>query len=233
MTKLALVTEGKTDQIVLRNLLSQYFNDLSPTDFQGIQPYSDKTSGNTEGGWLQVYKWCLSNPPDLRKQLYGNGLFRTSTSPNYQAIIVHLDGDLCDKAEFQTLSDVAHDEFDLTQTKERGDYLKETLNTWLQVDEDEKITFATAIESIETWLLAGLNNDEDNPEADKQAEEKLLALYKKIQGKRAQQGQKQLKKDSKTYQKLSDEACKNVEHIVTSCSHFSKLCQEINRFLGE
>ncbi|SEH07574.1 hypothetical protein [Candidatus Venteria ishoeyi] len=213
--------------------MSATFTELQPEQLIGIQPNSDNTSanGDEEGGWLQVYKWCLNNPPALRKRLYGSGLF--TTSPAYSALVLHLDGDLCGKAELHAVSqEVNPENFDLQQASGRGAYLRAVLQNWLQAEDDENLIFSLAIEAIETWLLAGLDTQREYPENAQNPEAILLPLYQHLQGKRAQKKQKKLQKNEKTYQKLSHEAAKNTAHIAASCPHFAKLCQQLQPFLS-
>ena len=189
----ALVTEGKTDQIVLSTLLSQVFSSCNDSDFKNVQP-SDNTSNdiNSEGGWWQVRKWCLKKPPALRRALFSGGLF--ATSPPYKALIIHLDGDLCDKAEFKNTHTLDEANFNLQQAAGRGQYLAAVLHSWLQTEAKEPIIFVLAIEAIETWLLAGLTDDLADIENNRDPEQTLLSVLKSAD--KAQAPQKKLRKNT-------------------------------------
>jgi hypothetical protein len=236
----ALVTEGKTDQIVLSTLLSQTFLNCDRNAFQYLQPNIDNTNKETtsEGGWRQVNLWCLRNPPAVRQALFKDGLFTTTlSSTTYKALIIHLDGDLCDKADFKDSHTLNEADFDLQQVEGRSQYLSAVLQHWLNTEIEEPIIFALAIESIETWLLAGLGHDLQDIENDRDPEQTLLSLLKEDKrplGKVAQASQKTLKKTKtpEQYKKLSNQAAKNIDQIKASCPHFSNLCDQIAPFIN-
>ena len=58
-----LITEGETDQVVLKNILIGYFNDVDLT-VRALQPSFDATDASQMsafGGWYNVFKYCESD----------------------------------------------------------------------------------------------------------------------------------------------------------------------------
>ncbi|MCB9230747.1 MAG: phage tail protein [Bacteroidia bacterium] len=60
MTTIGLITEGPTDQVVIENILTGYFNNYDIL-FQELQPLRDETNRVSEiGGWTKVLEYCKS-----------------------------------------------------------------------------------------------------------------------------------------------------------------------------
>ena len=63
MTSFGLITEGITDQIVIENILSGYFNNPDVI-FRPLLPLRDETDKNrieNYGGWTLVFEYCGSS----------------------------------------------------------------------------------------------------------------------------------------------------------------------------
>jgi len=220
--QIGLVCEGITDHIALKELLPAAINELRSGDFIDIQPNPDRTAvgADPDGGWTKVLKWCLSNPPILRRQLYiGGGLFEVEdNSCGIYAIIVQIDSDICERSDFQNKSHVDPSKFDLGDPSGRGEYVRRSLHEWLwpdgNVDDDLSWTIvSSAVESVESWLVAGLLPNK-NPETIRNP-----AACLKIRN-----------KTKNKYIKLARRAAPNVERIVERCKSFSTLverCAEI------
>ncbi len=136
------IAEGITDQIVIENILTGYFNpDL---DINWLQPRKDETDINRSsnyGGWTQVFDYCQSSA------------FKEAFQFN-EYIIIHIDTDV---------SEAQH--YNVPQRDENGDFPPEQLIQKViekfkgLIGKDfyskyaEKIIFAIAVHSIECWLL--------------------------------------------------------------------------------
>lgn len=62
MLSFALVTEGLTDQIIIKNILFGFFNDPD-IDINPLQPLRDETDRNraiSPGNWYKVLEYCSS-----------------------------------------------------------------------------------------------------------------------------------------------------------------------------
>lgn len=63
MNTFGLIAEGITDQIVIKNILAGYFNNLNIRVYP-LQPLIDETDENKAenyGGWSQVIDYCQSD----------------------------------------------------------------------------------------------------------------------------------------------------------------------------
>ena len=62
MATFGLITEGKTDQIVIDNILAGYFNsrDIDINELQPLRDETDKNRSETFGGWYRVFEYCRS-----------------------------------------------------------------------------------------------------------------------------------------------------------------------------
>ncbi len=144
MNKFALITEGVTDQIVIDNILSGFF-DTNDIDINSLQPPFDETDKNrlaSYGGWTLVLDYCASTK------------FKEVFQYN-EYIIIQIDTDVSEESHF----DIPH----------RDDQGKElTVNDLIQrvrakfraligenfLDNHEKrILFAISVHSVECWLL--------------------------------------------------------------------------------
>ncbi len=229
---IGVVAEGVTDQVVIEELVSAAVEHADIALIK-VQPTVDRTSmpGDQEGGWRQVYKWCLGYPPDLRRQMiFGGGLFATS-EPDFQLLLVHLDADLCDDIEFIRQSPIDATNFDLKTSIGRGGFIKETLKGWLWQDQTELLNdlnwtvLAPAVEKTETWLVAAFEVA-DNPEEMINVDCELLKIYQKISGNR-QRNQKAVRKKPEIYRKIAQVAKDNISSVTNNCPHFAEIIFDI------
>ncbi|MBF0179839.1 MAG: hypothetical protein HQM03_07420 [Magnetococcales bacterium] len=218
-----------TDQAVLAVLLPAAM--ARTIDFHYLQPAMDRTSvsGDENGGWLQVLKWCQRNPPQSRRNLH-RGLNRFSASPDisFKTLLVQLDTDICERPEFQeTAPVIVAAKFDLATPRGRGQYVAAVLAKWLWpkrvVKTDEKWTvIAPAVEAIETWLIAGLTQESD-PETNRDPFA-ALQTWAEVVEKRLL-----VRKKPERYQRFARRAAREIEKIVEKCPHFAALVQRIER----
>ncbi|MBF0627469.1 MAG: hypothetical protein HQL91_04535 [Magnetococcales bacterium] len=229
--RIGMVTEGPTDQEVLRILLPAASLKVISYEFDSLQPRSDRTSsgGGQKGGWELVYKWCMNNHPELRRQMIvGGGLFSTSSS--YDALLIHLDSDVCERISDNT--NVDRYCYDLSGPVGRGQYVEAVLTDWLWpagVDRDDLqwTIIAPAVESVESWLVAGLTQ-ETTPEADKNPD--LTLLRWDCQDKKRpfpEEATGISRKTSIRYKEFAKRAVKNIDRIGKKCPHFAALIQKV------
>jgi len=134
-----LITEGPTDQVVIRHLLAKYFSDPN-IDTRPVQPNTDSTDEeNHRGGWGRVFKYCSSE--DMGIALQG-----------YDHVVIQIDTDVCEdygvpKREGDT--DLTGDQIiERTKALIIGRIGKELYEQY-----GRKIIFAISYDSIECWLL--------------------------------------------------------------------------------
>jgi hypothetical protein len=134
-----LITEGPTDQVVLRYLLAGYFSDPD-IDIRALQPNIDSTDkADHFGGWRRVIEYCSSADMEIALQTEG-------------MVIIQIDTDVCEqygvpkREEGRKLID--HEIISKTKSVIIGKIGKELYGQYHQ-----KIIFAISYESIECWLL--------------------------------------------------------------------------------
>jgi len=141
MNTFAGITEGITDQIVIKNILAGYFSpDIT---INWLQPLADGTDANRSsnfGGWDLVFKYCESDQ------------FKEAFQSN-EYIIIQID------------TDVSEEYYGVPHRDENGEFTAEKIIS-LVVDKfkmvigeefysqyQERIIFAIAVHSTECWLL--------------------------------------------------------------------------------
>lgn len=136
MIKFGLITEGHTDQIVIKSILAGYFN-RSDLVIRPLQPEIDKDKNS--GGWTLVFDYCRS-----RK-------FQESFQSN-DYIIIQIDTDVSEDYN------IAHQDEDGEFTPQQ--LIKKVIEKFRDaIGEDfyntnkQKILFAISVHSLECWLL--------------------------------------------------------------------------------
>jgi hypothetical protein len=141
MNTFAGITEGKTDQIIIKNILAGYFNpDIT---INWLQPLEDETDANRSsnfGGWDLVFKYCESDE------------FKEAFQLN-QYIIIQIDTDVSDEYYGVPHQD-KNGEFSAEKIIELAiDKLKAVIGEEFYSKYHERIIFAIAVHSTECWLL--------------------------------------------------------------------------------
>ncbi|MEZ2321806.1 MAG: phage tail protein [Microcoleus sp.] len=136
MIKFGLITEGHTDQIVIKSILAGYFN-RSDLVIRPLQPEIDKDKNS--GGWTLVFDYCRS-----RK-------FQESFQSN-DYIVIQIDTDVSEDYN------IAHQDEDGEFTPQQ--LIKKVIEKFRDaIGEDfyntnkQKILFAISVHSLECWLL--------------------------------------------------------------------------------
>lgn len=235
--RIGVVLEGELDELVFDKLVPAAVKTISSKNLVTLQPTIDKTSdkGQIDGGWTGVMKWCLGNAPELRRGIVkNNGLFESDDPENlrYNALLIHLDSDICKNHGFQKNSGVNPGGFNLNSSKGRGKYIAATLTKWLWPEGDDHndsswTVFAVAVESVETWLIAAIS-DEANPEEIRDPLSKLKKIYKEQKIGGSSRKDQKFRKHSDTYQKIAVKAAKETKAIADKCPHFSLLVNSVS-----
>ncbi|CAD5915380.1 hypothetical protein PCC9214_00305 [Planktothrix tepida] len=141
MTTFGLVTEGITDQIVIENILSGYF-DTNDLIVNPLQPERDKDNDNKSdhGGWTLVIKYCQSE--DLKKAFQ-----------YLDYVIIQIDTDVLDGYEGISYRD-KNGELSPEQLIEKvKEKFKSLIGEDFYREYYDRIIFAIAVHSTECWLL--------------------------------------------------------------------------------
>ena len=142
MIKFGLITEGYTDQIVIKSILCGYFN-RSDLVIRPLQPKIDKDKKS--GGWTLVFDYCKSKK-----------FLESFQSNDY--IIIQIDTDV--------LVDSENSNYNIPSRDENGDeftpqqLIAKVIEKFRDVIGEEfydqyqqRIVFAISVDSIECWFL--------------------------------------------------------------------------------
>ena len=142
MIKIALITEGVTDQFIIKPIIENYFKDTE-FRFTPIQPPVDETDKQASfGGWLNVVNLCKSD--NIADSFYNNDF-----------VVIQVDADVSQEKNF----DVPHlkngkqiDNIELC-----NDIIKKIQsfipnNIWQEYS--DRFIFSIGILTIECWLVA-------------------------------------------------------------------------------
>lgn len=205
MIKIGVVCEGPCDFIIIEWCLGAALKGRGyDIEFVPFQPARDRTSGTyNDGGWHQVYKWCVRNDAEARQRFFNGGLFADADAMAVDLIVVHCDGDLrkilADRGGWE---DLAFDNPDnWSDTPEQAlDYCSKLLAGWLyghvngnvHPREDNTIC-APIVFAGEAWLLAALGLHA-NPEEIKDVKAEFSKLWLAKSGRNVPEAIKQLKR---------------------------------------
>lgn len=234
MTKarIRIIAEGKTDQLVIEELAATYLveHEALGVDIEFIaeQPTTDKTCG---GGWEMVYKWCLSNSLQERESTYfGSGLFAGDLDAMAcDALLIHMDSDVCERIGDKTTVAPVPDRSDSAAV--RGAFIRKVLEEWLQLSESQqrnRHVVVPAVESVESWLVAGLSHEDVDPESNHSVQRRLAELdHLLVRGTPVPEDIKGPKKTPENYRKILAVAKKNTVRIANTCPHFKSMITDI------
>ncbi|MBN2892062.1 MAG: hypothetical protein JXL97_09360 [Bacteroidales bacterium] len=139
MIKVALITEGVTDQFVIKPIIENYFKDID-FKFNAIQPQIDETDKQDGfGGWVNVIKWCKSE--DLKEVFVFNDF-----------VVIQIDADVCQEYDVSNM-----EKGKVLENRELCEKIIEKLKSFILPvileQYHEKIIFAIGVYSIECWLV--------------------------------------------------------------------------------
>ena len=177
-----LITEGTTDQAVIKAILIGYFGEDN-ISITPLNPDSKKL-----GGWGQVLKYCHS--PDFQESFDANDY-----------VIIQIDTDVSGETHY-----------DISQIDENGDLLspeklvenvkdkfKRLIGDELYQNYAERIIFAISVHSIECWLLPLYCEENEKSAIDSCFDKLAEAINKEPEKLKI----RKLVKKSKCYQKIS------------------------------
>jgi len=142
MIKFGLITEGHTDQIVIKSILAGYFN-RSDLVIRPLQPEIDKDKN--PGGWTLVFDYCKSKK------------FRESFQSN-EYIIIQIDTDVLVDSENSNYNVPSRDEngnkFTIQQLIEKViEKFRDVIGKEFYDKYQQRIVFSISVDSIECWFL--------------------------------------------------------------------------------
>ena len=143
-----LVTEGRTDQAVIRAILAGYFGDDN-IRVTSLNP-GDK---NKLGGWGQVFQYC--NSPDFQEAF---------ESKDY--VIIHIDTDISPQYKIAQIDQDGNYLSPNQLIENVKNKFKSLLDPEFYQRYGERIIFAIAVHSIECWLLPLYCEDDEKSEID-------------------------------------------------------------------
>ena len=142
MKKIALITEGVTDQFIIKPIIENYFKDEEFV-FRPIPDVDETDKQAGYGGWINVVNYCKSEN-DLVEMLNYNDF-----------IVIQIDADISEEKRFG----VPHSENgkQIESEKLHDDIIKK-IQSFIPVEiikkYPDRFLFAIGIYSIECWLIA-------------------------------------------------------------------------------
>jgi|LakMenEpi03Aug12_release.lakeMendotaPanAssembly.Ray.scaffolds.fasta_scaffold229894_1 hypothetical protein len=144
-----LITEGPTDQVIIKSILSGYFGE-SNLVLNMIRPKKGQP-----GGWTEVFKYCKSS--EFEEAFEANDYIviqvdtDVSNQKGYQVSPLDENGNLLDTEEF------------IAKVKEK---LISLIGKYFYRKNAERIIFAISVHSIECWLLPLYSETEEKSAID-------------------------------------------------------------------
>ena len=147
MISFGLVTEGITDQEIISNILSGYFDnpDILVNELQPLRDETDRNKSTNFGGWGNLLEYCKS---DVFKSAFQTTSF----------IIIHIDTDICE--DYNVSKKQGGIDLSVNQLVDQVKNLFiEIIGPDFYEKNSKRIIFAIAVHSIECWLLPIYYND--------------------------------------------------------------------------
>lgn len=143
MPSFGLISEGKTDQIVIGNILSGYFDDPD-IDVRPFLPLLDETDKNrieNFSNWKLVLDYCESTKFKESLQII-------------DYLIVQIDTDICEEPHYEIYKHDAGRELSPEELIEKvSQKLQYLIGTEFYNTYSQQIIFAISVHEIECWLL--------------------------------------------------------------------------------
>jgi hypothetical protein len=143
MTRFGLITEGRTDQIIIENILLGYFNSdyLEIDELQPLLDEADEAAAQHYGGWYKVFEYCQSN------KFREAGRF-------YDYIIIQIDTDVSEEKHYDIPKYENGIELSPEQLIQRvREKFIGLIGEEFYEKYQEKIIFAISVHFLECWLL--------------------------------------------------------------------------------
>ncbi len=157
--RLAIVSEGPTDRIVIEAIVAA----LVPSrDFvvTQLQPESTESFGQRGGGWTGVYRWCRQAVAQGRGAIASNVLFDF-----HDLLVIHLDADVAGKTYGSgNIAETVHDlpcERPCPPCSATTDALRRVILRWIASPNwPDRVVPCTPSRNTETWVLVALYPDD-------------------------------------------------------------------------
>ena len=140
--KFALITEGVSEQKIIKHILNKYFKGSDPI-INPVQPKLLNDKQETIGGWNEVLKYC-EREEELKAIFVEN-----------EFLVIQIDSDQSQQNPFN----ISHSKDDNTSKSvaelhtDIAKKLKELIKPEILNEYSERIFFAISIHTIECWLL--------------------------------------------------------------------------------
>jgi hypothetical protein len=144
LPKFGLITEGVTDQIILKNILIGYFkdNDLIVRPLQPALDTTDEVQMSIYGGWYNVFRYCQSE--------YLLGAFEQN-----DFLIIQIDSDCSHETHYDVpkIQGETLEHYVARIQKRLQTVISEQITEVLYAKYAHRIIFAISVDEIECWLL--------------------------------------------------------------------------------
>jgi hypothetical protein len=216
--RLAIVSEGPSDYLVLRSVIERI---LPRAEVVPIHPevpvaaypeYEAAFGGASRGsGWLGVKAWCTDySGEDL--ELFLDAV----VGQEYDGLIVHVDASMARNLGINELCPPASATTELLR--------KVIVEDWLRLSSPPSfLVLATPSKSTDAWVVAVLEPNHSNLECDFAVENVLVRLHKL----RTSGGQ--VKKSRDRYEVLARAVGVKISQVRRSCSEADRFANEIGR----
>jgi len=149
MKKIYFVTEGKTDQIVIEGLITEW---LGATDFTltAIQPpssdYAEGLDTQLSQGWKGVLSWCEGKRPNVR-------VSRDAVLRQADCLIIHTDADVAADTDFKAPA------YDCPNKPASGacDWVRAHLTSLLGGNLPANVVLCVPCRDMDAWVLCCLH----------------------------------------------------------------------------
>lgn len=242
---IGLVCEGKTDfEILTRTLIASITSAGYLCTYKYLQPSRDATSGSYgEGGWRQVYQWCVRNDPQSRVRYFGkNSLFEGVENDAFDLILVQIDGDICAEIKGKDLYDDLGIEspeqmgIDIESDVElRRKYIKAIVDEWLKntskYSDDDHCLPVPIIMAAESWII-GSCSDLEGIENISNPKSAVSKLWFTLKDREAPKKINKMKKPLEKYIWIFDNSNVNLDLLKRNCTCYKKSVKEILQTLS-
>lgn len=214
--RIGVICEGSNDFVVLQELAQKIAerSDVKIVVFDAIQPLIDATSQISGGGWGRVKGWCVQNSGGGLRRYLDQPLF--ATSPQYDLLLVHIDGDVSDILEEPPFDGYCTANNDVISTVAT---VKSTIKyDWLNIaaDIDDKVVVAVPVLHTDGWIAASHNETgcESSPMKER-VQQNVLTLYT---------GRKRDK-----YRDAAQKCAMDIDRLLVDCISFNAFYLDLSK----
>ena len=152
--KIALITEGITDQYIIKPIIENYFKEID-FKFNPISPIVDETDKQTGfGSWVNVIKSCEEE--DFEEMFLFNDY-----------VVIQIDTDVSEQKGYDVPKVKDGKKLEPNELCEKViEKLKSLIEEDVLEKHSEKFLFAIGIHSMECWLIATVKSGRNKEETD-------------------------------------------------------------------